>query len=599
VYRVEIDGRFPARDSRYVISVDGRPAAYGLPSPHQRSVLGVTDDPAVLGGDLSVSPGPTRSDGEPSRAGIRAPAPADAPEVGRAAYNFGDASLRLPSLRRKVEFRANVHYPKGPGGPYPLVLFIHGNHSTCSRGQNALYMWPCRTGDKPIPNFKGYDYLATELAGHGYVVVSVSTNGVNVFGNRFEDTGMRQRGELLEAHVRRWRRWATTGGEPFGDRFVGKVDLSRIGVMGHSRGGEGALWQVIVDRERPTPFGIDAVLALAPVDFSRVVVNHVPLAVVLPYCDGDVFDLQGMHFFDDARYAVPGDPSPKHTVTVFGANHNFFNTVWTPGEGFPGGFDDGVRPCAGRLTAPHQRTIGAAYMVGFFRRYLGGETSLDPIWTGADQPPSIPPRRAIVTYLAPDTAPRRLDLLRFTGAESLSTNALGGAVTSQGFSRVAWCADIDDDPCLPGLYFGQDVHHPALARGKLSWSAKGAELSTELPMGSRDISGFMALQLRAALDPTSDLNAGVEKQGMKVIITDGDGHRAAALAADVNDEALAFPRGISKGVGHVILQQIRFPLSRFAARGVDLTRVHSIAFRFPTPRGRVVVSDVALSRGIA
>ena len=49
-----------------------------------------------------------------------------------------------------------------------------------------------------MPNYIGYDYIAERLASYGYIVVSVSGNGVNVLGNQVSDTGMRQRGELLE-----------------------------------------------------------------------------------------------------------------------------------------------------------------------------------------------------------------------------------------------------------------------------------------------------------------------------------------------------------------------------------------------------------------
>jgi hypothetical protein len=90
-----------------------------------------------------------------------------------------------------------------------------------------------------------------------------------------------------------------------------------------------------------------------------------------------------VHFFDDSRYLVPGDPTPKDTVTVFGANHNFFNTVWSLSGGYPGSFDDGEWvSCDGRLTAPQERHVGRAYIISFFRRYLVDETSLDPMWTG-------------------------------------------------------------------------------------------------------------------------------------------------------------------------------------------------------------------------
>ena len=336
-------------------------------------------------------------------------------EVTRRVYDFGDQVFQPSDLGGKVEITADVHFPTGlADGPYPLVLFLHGNHAACFKGNRWSYRWPCKDTWKPLPNYTGYDYVAARLASYGYVVVSVSGNGVNVLGNVVDDSGMRQRGELLEEHLDLWQQWSTVGGDPFGTRFIGKVDMTEVGTMGHSRGGEGVVWQVIVDRERPDPYGIDAVLPLAPVDFTRATINDVPLAVMLPYCDGDVFDLQGIHFYDDSRYLVDGDRSPKHAITVFGANHNFFNTVWTPSSGYPGAFDDGVNECQGRLRPIEERRVGSAYIVDYFRRYLGHDTSVDPVFTGAESPDGIAPARTAVSYLAPDTWQSRQDVDRFT-----------------------------------------------------------------------------------------------------------------------------------------------------------------------------------------
>ena len=405
LFRVTVKGRFPPRALRYVVLADGRPIGFGVPGAFG-AVRAVTADPAVLVDRLTVRYG-TGSAAAPAAApvsSIHAPTGGYRPDsatsgpyaVTKRVYDFGNQVLQLPGLKGKVEMTADVHYPSGlHGGPYPLVLFLHGNHYSCFKGVKAAYTWPCPAGWQPLPNYAGYDYIARRLASYGFIVVSVSANGVNVLGNQVGDTGMRQRGELLERHIDRWRMWDTVGGAPFGRRFVGKVDLSRIGTMGHSRGGEGAIWNVIVDRERAVPYGIDAVLALAPVDFDRTTVNDVPLAVMLPYCDGDVSDLEGMHYFDDARYREPGDPTPKDTVTVYGADHNFFNTVWSPGGGYPGAFDDGNPRCPHRLTEAQQRRVGVAYVVSFFRRYLTHTMSLDSIWTGRTTPASIAPARAL------------------------------------------------------------------------------------------------------------------------------------------------------------------------------------------------------------
>jgi hypothetical protein len=517
--------------------------------------------------------------------------------VTRAVYDFGDQVAQLTGITGKVELTADVHYPTGlPGGPYPLVLFLHGNHSSCYLGGSALYQWPCGGGSTPIPNYIGYDYIASDLASYGFIVVSISGNGVNVLGsNQVDDTGMRQRGELIEQHIDLWNTWNTTGGAPFGSTFVGKVDLTRIGTMGHSRGGEGAVWNVIVDRERPDPYGIDAVLPLAPVDFDRETVNDVPMAVMLPYCDGDVSDLQGIHFFDDARYLEPGDPSPKHTVTIYGANHNFFNTVWSPGGGYPGAFDDGSSQCPGRLTQAQQRNAGATFVVSFFRRYLTHTMSQDPIWTGAT-PASIDPARALVTYLAPDRPKRRLDVDRFTKAGSLTTDQPGGDVMIKHLVTKTWCAETFGDPCVSGPHEGSDVHFPGNPQGVLGWKDGTGSIRFSLPVDVRDVSRFDALQFRGAVNPAYRVNNGIARQDLSIKLVDTKGHHATVSASSVGNAALKYPEGLAKGLGHMILNQVRFPLSRFKA--VDLTHVRSVVMSFTrTPKGTIDVSDLAFCSG--
>ena len=119
--------------------------------------------------------------------------------------------------------------------------------------------------------------------------------------------------------------------------------------------------------------------------------------MILPYCDGDVSDNQGIHFYDDALYNVANDNSPKNYLEVMGANHNFFNTIWTPG-GFEAGTSDdwggGTDPICGaqsgseRLTAQEQRDVGEAYMAGFFRLYIGGRPTSPRTSTGRSSSPS-------------------------------------------------------------------------------------------------------------------------------------------------------------------------------------------------------------------
>ena len=80
---------------------------------------------------------------------------------------------------------------------------------------------------------------------------------------------MLARAQLIQKHLDKWQTFSTVGGSPFGTLFVGKVDMDNIGTMGHSRGGEGVARHFVLNESLGSPYGINAVLPLAPVDFNR------------------------------------------------------------------------------------------------------------------------------------------------------------------------------------------------------------------------------------------------------------------------------------------------------------------------------------------
>jgi hypothetical protein len=119
-----------------------------------------------------------------------------------------------------------------------------------------------------------------------------------------------------------------------------------------------------------------------------------------------------------------------------------------PSGGYPGSFNDGgYSECSGRLTASQERHVGAAFIVGFFRRYLGDETAIDPMWTGAAAPEAVAARSS---HREADAIDRRLGVLRrcharrrfrhvhqppnFEGFEIVGFAADG----PQAFERAAW-----------------------------------------------------------------------------------------------------------------------------------------------------------------
>jgi hypothetical protein len=100
--------------------------------------------------------------------------------VTREEYNFGDTAFTPTDFPGPVELTASVHYPTNLSeGPFPFIVFLHGTHQTCFSGSDVSIEWPCGTGRSPIPSYEGYDYSAEQLASHGFIVISISANGIN------------------------------------------------------------------------------------------------------------------------------------------------------------------------------------------------------------------------------------------------------------------------------------------------------------------------------------------------------------------------------------------------------------------------------------
>jgi hypothetical protein len=155
----------------------------------------------------------------------------------------------------KTELWARVYRPADLGhSAHPLILFLHGDYATCGHevtgvgrvDDNTEYTFDgtCPTGYFPIPSHEGYAYAATELAARGYIVVSVNANrGVNFAPPAPGDEGLSlRRGRLVLRHLQQWSRWSKEPGtapRSLGFDPAGAIDFSQIGLMGHSRGGEG------------------------------------------------------------------------------------------------------------------------------------------------------------------------------------------------------------------------------------------------------------------------------------------------------------------------------------------------------------------------
>ncbi len=322
-----------------------------------------------------------------------------------------------------TDVRGRIYLPDGQG-PFPLVVFLHGNHGTCGieTGEgnpridaSVAYTTTgkCPNGYIESPSYRGYDDAGRLLASYGFAVVSINANrGITGGNGPSSDSGLiYARGNLVLRHIEELAHLsrgdkASVISSPDLD-LKGKLDLTRIGLMGHSRGGEGVrfAYNIYTDssdsakwQARIPGLKFKGIFEIAPVDMgagsSKVEAHGVAWNVLIGGCDGDVSDFQGVNPYTRMLSSID-DGFPKSVFTVWGANHDFFNTQWQTSDAghtcigsqkplwptdlpeLPEQYqelDSAAR--AGLTGSPIQIHIEEQLMLAFFRAHLADGKSL-------------------------------------------------------------------------------------------------------------------------------------------------------------------------------------------------------------------------------
>jgi hypothetical protein len=424
---------------RRTIKWSGRDASSGTGGARRFASLGCALSVFCLAGVAQASAAPATD------------RPAGIAEV---RFDLGEEAFTPPAsvgYTGRSELSGSVYYPRDVShGKHPLVLLQHGSWETCAdraaataqaaaetalaraeaAGDQAeadrqqalvseagakLWAWPCAAGVGPIPSSQGYAYLARDLAAKGFVVVSMGTNGINATAGGQADTVYQARAALINRYLTLWERLARTGEGPLRGAFTSPgtgapvtvdfrhhIDMTDVGLLGHSMGGGGVM-QEIADRNRSHwPHGVDikAAFTLAPTDtWDGDPVTKTPFAVMWGTCDmvntGEFFERNAGH-----------NTAPVYKYTAVGGNHAYYNTQWSPSSHQVASRDDavaGTRPgtCLSQypgqphtedeqLTETRQRTATVHRVTAFFQRFLRDDTTLDPYLAGERPFPGEP-----------------------------------------------------------------------------------------------------------------------------------------------------------------------------------------------------------------
>lgn len=550
----------------------------------------------------------------PALAGAQTPTPAAQPTPGPTAAPTVDVATDTRTVEYRMppeldgsvlssaitEVWGSLTYPQNPapGKKLPLIVLLHGNHGTCGTGVNPrndasceyTERGTCPAGYVVTPNHRGYDYAATKLAHDGFVVVSVNANrGITCGDGGPDDSGLNlARGRLLLKHLSLLTQWSLDPSKLLIEDVPVRtqIDFQNIGMMGHSRGGEGvrAAYAQLNDpgsawpARMSVPIRIEALFEIGPVDgqTSRVLdANDVAWNVLLPMCDGDVWDLEGIQPFDrmlKARSEVR--PHPKSVFNVWGANHNFFNTEWQSSDSSGCDNHKALFSTTGS-SSPEQTQIADVAMRAFFDKALGKAPASDPS-QGFDPSFALFPEVAALTRVDRTWENSCRDSDSFTVEDFRNGGGQG-----------RWGQPI----AVSNATLTRQFHSPHVAAqtGEITWNAPSASIQFNIesaPGSSVDLTGFSTFDVRVTRAGGSKLNVDpFTTWSAQLVSSSGQLSDSVEIGAD---------HSITDPVDHDLLFQIRVDLSKFH---MALDHVAAIRFNFDrTPSGDVAVADLQFSK---
>jgi len=523
-------------------------------------------------------------------------------------YNLGDATIIQDHFPEDSRFRNMPVRLEGVIGvpaseePSPVVLIMHGSHVICPDD-----VWPC-SPEEEQKNYEGYAYLVEALAEAGYVALSINVNAEHTFGYG-EGTPTVRTTQLIDLHLGELAAANAEESDKFGMDLNGRVDLTRMTWIGHSRGADFAN-QIVREENLATSassvgYGpVAGLIFVAPpvLSIDTLPTVDLPFTVILPACDGDVNTLNGQLLYESARLAE-GRTDFATSIYLEGANHNYFNAILEAEQ---------PDPLANRpdctveklLTAEAQQDFLTQYTLDFLQKLDGtsdqSEVAAERLGLVADTPisPTYHDYEVLSNILmAPND---RLAITTPQSEAELSQNLLGGAValnevTAQFCPDGYYVPDMEpgSEPCQR-VHFNQPGYPQQFV---VSWETSGAEWRTAVPETHKDLTDYAGIQIRAALDPLSPLNQPGEPQSFTIEFVDSAGNREQVVVPSV-----AFPIGETKPnehfegdffTGNVYMSSLRIPLASLTA--VDLANITEIALVFDqTPSGTLFLADLEL-----
>jgi dienelactone hydrolase len=510
----------------------------------------------------------------------------------------------------QAPLNGRVWAPVGDG-PFPLVLVVHGNHTMEDYSE------------------AGYAYLGELLASRGFMTVSVDQNYINgTWSGDFQGKEMPARAWLLLEHLRLWRDWHQTADH----RFAGKVDLSQIALIGHSRGGEAVAIAASYNQLPFYPddatvkfdynFSIRSLVAIAQIDrryVRRSQLENINFLTLHGSYDSDEPAYHGFRQFNRIRF-TDDNYWFKAGIYIHGANHGQFNTGWGREDTNPP--NSWLLNLAPLIPAEDQRQVAKVYISVFLETTLKQDDRYMPLFRDVRKGAAWLPDQV---YRSQFTDSQFQPIATFEEDLDVTTGTAKGAVLSaegltlwreeellhrdklkQGtnVAVLGWNRTDEDSSATFTIKLPQPFQDAGLLTGVNLLSFSISSSTEEVPTASsKDDAGSEA---------QSDKTEGEQEQptgpNFTIELVDDRGEmsrisfEAGTSIAPLHVQVMK-PKDLNKtmygSTWEPVLQTFEMPLDRFegANGALDVSRLRAIRFRFDQSiEGVIIIDDIGIRR---
>lgn len=463
-----------------------------------------------------------------------------------------------------VPLKAVVRFPADMGGAtmpgqisgaqlsYPMTIIVHGNGH----------------------DYQGYDYLLDHWAQNGFIAASIHLNG----GMTGTDRAL-----ILFEHINILK-----------GMFGGKA-ANNIGIMGHSRGGEGVVIAARKNQQMGLGHGINAVISLAPTDqYTHETLGPpwaTPYLVIYGAMDGDLAGGDGPPSDTGFPLYDRANGQKKSFIFVYGATHDRFTTIGADTDLF---WRKGPSDQPKILNAATHLLVAKGYATAFFRWQLRGEDQ----WVGMFRGEWVP------TAVA-QAEPAKLKIcVQYSNTGASLIDDFEGVHTPLSWKVATSGAGVDDLGTLPAApqedkLYVVDGHSPHDTAGlQLRWDNFGDKL--EYTLGALNVKNFAALSFRITQKVDSPSNPADQPQDLYVTLSDTMANSRSIKASKFTEIAAPQKRELNQYTKSALCT-VRIPLSAYTievigTQKVDLTSVAALRFDFlANATGEVEIDSVEFS----